>query len=120
MRNAPATTKAIQNWPLPASTPVIVGPAVAANVFIVLVMPMTAVRSSGFTTAAMNAARGAWSMLFRLVRRKNSATVKKMPDGAGKRRTAADDGIWVNTIVLIRPRRRDSGPAATVKQDDRK
>ncbi len=38
--------------------PVTVGPAVAARVLSMLVMPLTAVRSSGGTAAAMNAARG--------------------------------------------------------------
>lgn len=36
-----------------------VGPAIEANVRTMLVMPMTAVRSSDLTTAAMNADRGA-------------------------------------------------------------
>ena len=120
MRSVPAATKAIQNRSFPASTPVMIGPAVAANVLSILVMPIIAVRSSDFTAAAMNADCGAWSILFRLVRRKNRAIVRKMLEGAGKRRTAVDEGRCVNTMVLMRPRRRDRGPAATVKQYERK
>jgi len=58
-------------------------------------------------------------MLLSPVLRKNKATVKSMPDGRGKKSTAADEGRCVKTIVLMRPRRRESGLAKIVEQEER-
>lgn len=98
----------------------ILGPTVDDNVRRVPVIPITAVRSSGFTTAAMNAERGAWSMLLRPVRMKKRMTVNGRPRGMGKRSTAADEGRCVKTMVFIRPRCRARGPANTVEQELRR
>ena len=83
----------------------------AASVRSVLVIPMTAVRSSGFTTAAMKVARGAWSMLLRPARMKSRTIDIQKCDGKPKRNTAAEDGTWVKTMVLIKPILRANGPA---------
>lgn len=58
-------------------------------------------------------------MLLSPVRRKKSATVKKTDEGNGKTRTAVEEGRCVNTIVLIRPRCRESGAAKTVLIEER-
>ena len=52
-----------------------VGPEVAASVLSILVIPITAVRSLGLTTAAMNAERGVWSREFNPVLIKSRMTV---------------------------------------------
>lgn len=93
------------------------GPAIEASVRRVLVMPMTAVRSSGRTTAAISAVRGAWSIMLRPARTIRSRTTaqKAVGGGSGKNSTAADDGACVNTIVLTRPILRARGPANTAE-----
>lgn len=68
----------------------------------------------------MKADRGAWSMLFNPVRRKKSAIVRGSDVGKGNRRTAVEDGRWVKTIVLIRPRRCARGPANIVESEERR
>ena len=102
---------------VPARMPVMKGPITLARVRSMEVIPMMAVRSSGRTTAAMNAVRGAWSMLFKPVRMKNSIIVKNRLVGAGKNRTAVLEGRWVKTMVLIRPSLLASGPAKMVDSE---
>ena len=58
-------------------------------------------------------------MLLSPVRIKKKVTVKKADEGKGKQRTAVEEGIWVKTIVLIRPSRRASGAAKTVLIEER-
>ena len=96
------------------------GPMTLASVRSMDVIPMMAVRSSGRTTAAMKAVRGAWSMLFRPVRMKNKIMVRTRLRGAGKKRTAVLEGMCVKTMVLIRPSLLASGPAKMVDSEARR
>ena len=84
-----------------------------------LTMPITTVRSVGRTALARKACLGAWSILF-VVERKISnviAIVKLLGSsfGAG----AIDAGIWVKTMVLIRPMRRAMKEATRFKANDK-
>lgn len=71
---------------------VAVGPTDCASVRNMLVMPMTAVLSSGLTTAAMNAARGAWSKEFRAALNIKRLAVHPTLLGNGTNPIARDDG----------------------------
>lgn len=90
-------TKAIQNRLSAASAPVIKGPELWLLVLTVLTIPITAVRSSGRTTADKNALRGAWSMELRTDRATRSTIVMNSVDGAGSSKRKIADGRCVKT-----------------------
>lgn len=72
-------------------------------VFTVFTMPITAVRSSGSTTADRKALLGAWSMELRLARETRSVMVSHSDVGNGMSERKIALGRWVNTIVLTNP-----------------
>lgn len=100
---APAKTNAIQKRPLSANEPVRNGPELWLIVLTVFTMPITAVRSSGSTTAARKALLGAWSMAFRLARETRSVIVNQSDAGNGMSERKIALGRWVNTMVLTNP-----------------
>ena len=85
----------------------------------VLTMPTTTVRSVGRTAAARKACLGAWSMLF-VVERKIGiavAVIKLLGRGIGA--SVIDAGIWVKTMVLIKPMRWAMEEATRFKANDK-
>jgi hypothetical protein len=100
---APAKTKAIQKRPLSANEPVRNGPELWLIVLTVFTMPITAVRSSGNTTAERKALLGAWSMALRLARETRRVMVSQSDVGNGMSERNIALGKWVNTIVLTKP-----------------